>query len=376
MLLPPFVRRLRLLGGLVLLVFVLGHLINLALALDSIEAMNQARAVLLAPWRTLPGMVLLSASMVIHAVLGLVTIASRRSFALSRTDWVQLLLGVVTVPLLINHLALVGVFKTLNSQFEPDYGLLFAIFWKYIPSNALLQVLGVVAVWVHGAIGIYSWLVLRPVWRRIGPLVTPVFFLVPIAALLGFAQGGKDVMVRLAGNGEWQAKIADNMALITASKAQIESIRNWMLLGYAVLALLAFASFIIRALHTRAQPVPVLYDGGVSVSGKRGLSVLEVSLLNHVPHAHVCSGRARCGTCLIEVDSGAQGLTPIKGDEAATLHRIHAGPGQRLACQARLTGGPVEVTRLRPAYADASASRNPEEWKPVLSPVATAEGAP
>jgi adenylate cyclase len=376
MLLPPFVRRLRLLSGLVLLVFVLGHLINLALALDSIEAMNQARAVLLWPWRTLPGTVLLVGSMLVHSVLGLLGIAMRRSFALSRTDWVQMLLGLLTVPLLVNHVALVGVFKALNQQFQADYGLLFAIFWKYMPANALLQVLAVVAVWVHGAIGLYTWLVLRPIWRRIGPVVTPVFFLVPIAALLGFAQGGKDVMVRLADNNEWQAKIAENMAVITASRAEIDAIRHWMLLGYSVLALLAVASFVMRAMRTRAQPVPVLYDGGAAASGRRGLSVLEVSLLNHVPHAHVCSGRARCGTCLVEVTSGAGALTPIRGDEAATLQRIHAGAGQRLACQARLTGGPVEVTRLRPAYADASASRNPEEWKPVLTVVAGAEATP
>ncbi|CAM5775691.1 hypothetical protein LMIY3S_05152 [Labrys miyagiensis] len=376
MLLPPFVRRLRLLSGLVLLVFVLGHLVNLAFALDSIEAMDRARVVLLAPWRTLPGMVLLSASILVHAVLGLLTLASRRSFALSRTDWVQLVLGVLTVPLLANHIALVGVFKTLNAQFQPDYGLLFAIFWKYMPANALLQVLAVVAVWVHGAIGLYGWLVLRPAWRRVGPLVTPLFFLVPIAALLGFAQGGKDVLVRLADNSEWQASIAANMSLITASKAQIETIRNDLMLGYALPALLAIAVFVGRAMRTRTQPVPLLYDGGISVSGKRGLSVLEVSLVNHLPHAHVCSGRARCGTCLIAVEGDAGALTPIRGDEAATLKRIHAGSGQRLACQARLTGGPLEITRLRPAYADASASRNPEEWKPVLQPVATPEGAP
>ncbi len=376
MLLPPFVRRLRLISGLVLLVFVLGHLINLALALDSIEAMNKARAILLAPWRSLPGTVLLAAAIATHAVLGLGTIASRRSFALSRTDWVQLLLGLLTVPLLINHLVLVGVFKTINDQFEPDYGLLFAIFWKFIPANALLQVLAVVTVWVHGVIGLYGWLVLKPVWRRIGPLVTPVFFLVPIVALLGFAQGGKDVMFQLAGNPDWQAKIDANMSLIMASRIELDSIRNISLLVYALLALLALVSFVLRAWRTQAQPVPVLYDGGVSAAGKRGLSVLEVSLLNHVPHAHVCSGRARCGTCLIQVDLGAEALSPVMGDEAATLHRIHAADGQRLACQARLLGGSVEITRLRPAYADASASRNPEEWKPALQPAASVQGAP
>lgn len=376
MLLPPIVRWIRLLSGLVLLAFVLGHLINLSLALDSIETMNQARAFLLAPWRTLPGMVLLSGAALVHAALSLVTIACRRSFALSRTDWVQLLLGLVTTPLLLNHIMLVGVFKAINDQFQPDYGLLLAIFWKFMPTNALVQVFAVVAVWVHGVIGLYSWLVLKPVWRRIGPLVTPLFFLVPIAALLGFAQGGKDVLLKLANDSAWQARIAANMDLIMTAKAELADIRNWVMLGYVLLALLALAIFVVRALRTQVQPVPVLYDGGASAAGKRGLSVLEVSLLNHVPHAHVCSGRARCGTCLVQVNAGAEALTPIKGDEAATLHRIHAGEGQRLACQARLLGGPVEVMRLRPAYADASASRNPEEWKPSLQPAAAAQGAP
>ena len=78
------------------------------------------------------------------------------------------------------------------------------------------------------------------------------------------------------------------------------------------------------------------------------------------------SGRGRCGTCVVQVSGDEGALTPIGEDERHTLRRTHAGESQRLACQARLRGGPQDVplavVRLMPAYADASASRHPEEW--------------
>jgi hypothetical protein len=46
------VRRVRLASGLVLLVFVAGHLANLALGLVSVDAMERSRGALLMPWQT------------------------------------------------------------------------------------------------------------------------------------------------------------------------------------------------------------------------------------------------------------------------------------------------------------------------------------
>ena len=46
------VRRLRLVSGLLLLLFVAGHLSNLALGLVSIATMERWRGVLLMPWQT------------------------------------------------------------------------------------------------------------------------------------------------------------------------------------------------------------------------------------------------------------------------------------------------------------------------------------
>ena len=90
------VRRVRLVSGLFLLLFVTGHLSNLALGLVSVDAMERWRGVLLMPWQTGYGQALLLAAAIVHAGLGLTSLASRRSLAMSRRDWVQLLLGLAT----------------------------------------------------------------------------------------------------------------------------------------------------------------------------------------------------------------------------------------------------------------------------------------
>jgi hypothetical protein len=64
----------------------------------------------------------------------------------------------------------------------------------------------------------------------------------------------------------------------------------------------------------------------------------------------------------VQVEQGAQSLSPVNDLEETTLARVHAPAGARLACQARVFGSGVVVTRLLPAYADASAAREPASW--------------
>jgi adenylate cyclase len=253
--------------------------------------------------------------------------------------------------------------------------MMLAIYWKFSPGYAFQQLSVVVIVWIHAALGLYSWLVLKPVWRRIGGFVLPVLFAVPILALIGFAESGKEVLAKLASDPAWQKHLTDNIGEIVKFTSQLDVFQSRVLLVYGVLLLLAIAVLAWRILRDRLTPVRVAYDGGLSVRGRRGLSVLEISLLNDIPHAHVCSARGRCGTCRVHVEAGAQSLSPQNDIENATLARVHAGAGDRLACQARVLGEGVLVTRILPAYADASAARLPQEW--VAEPQATAgEPAP
>ena len=187
--------RVRLGSGLFLLLFVAAHLCNLALGLVSVGAMERWRSVLLTPWQTGLGQSLLLAAAIIHGGLGLASLASRHSLAMSRTDWVQLLLGIATPPLLVNHVVGLQVTSDLVSRFDADYGYVLAAYWRYVPLFALQQLLVVVIVWAHGAIGLYSTLVLKRAWPQ---LAVPILFAIPILALLGFAHAGEAVFARLA----------------------------------------------------------------------------------------------------------------------------------------------------------------------------------
>lgn len=369
------VRSLRLASGLVLMAFVAGHLANLAIGMHSLAAMEAWRAHLMDPWRSGLGQWLLLGSVCVHVALGLYAISARRSIAMSRTDVAQLVLGLLTPPLLLNHVVVTYMADQVTPDFDSAYGMMLAIYWKFSPAYAFQQLFVVVIVWIHGALGLYSWLVLKPLWRRIGGLVLPLLFAAPILALVGFAESGKEVLARLETDPAWKSHLTDNMTEIVKFTSKLDALQSQVLLVYGALLLLALAVFAARMLRYRRKPVRIAYDGGLSAHGRRGLSILELSIQNDVPHAHVCSARARCGTCRVHVDAGATSLSPLNDVERATLGRVGAHAGDRLACQARVLGDGVAVTRLLPAYADASAARLPEDWV-APQPAPSGESAP
>jgi adenylate cyclase len=287
-------RRLRLISGLILLLFVVGHLCNLALGLVSVDAMERWRDALLTPWQTSLGQALLLAAAVIHAGLGLASLASRHSLAMSRTDRIQLILGLVTPPLLVNHVVGLQVVSDLVDRISPDYGFVLAVYWRYAPLFAIQQLLVVVIVWVHGAIGLYSNLVLKPVWPRLAPFVIPILFAIPIFALLGFAHAGEAVLTRLATDPGWRAFIEQNLLIRQEIGHRLGVIQDWVYLVYGVAVALAVATLAANILRRRSIRVVVSYDGGLTAVGRVGMSILEVSRANHIPHASICGGRARC----------------------------------------------------------------------------------
>jgi adenylate cyclase len=343
-------RRLRLVTGLVLMAFVTGHMLNLVLGMHSLAAMEGARPWLMGPWRSLAGQVLLVCSALVHLALGLWAIAARRSVAMSKTDWVQLCLGLATPPLLLNHAVVMHMAGEVTPGFDSTFGQMLAVYWSFSPGYAFQQLAVVMVVWIHAAVGLHSWLALKPVWKRIGGFVLPVLFAVPILALLGFAEAGREVLDKLATDAAWREHIVANLRRVVAVTDPLNALQAKLLAGYALLVLAAFGWFGSRLLRERRAPVAVAYDAGLTAHGRRGLSMLELSRLSDVPHAHVCSGRGRCGTCRVRIESGAEQLSAMKDDEHATLERVGAGAGERLACQARVAGPGVVATRVLPPW--------------------------
>jgi ferredoxin, 2Fe-2S len=68
------------------------------------------------------------------------------------------------------------------------------------------------------------------------------------------------------------------------------------------------------------------------------LNLLGAATKGSLPLNHRCGGHARCGTCLLTVESGQEHLTPVGAAEARILKVLKAQEGQRLGCQAWARG--------------------------------------
>src|SRR6267142_136322 len=118
----------------------------------------------------------------------------------------------------------------------------------------------------------------------------------------------------------------------------MENILGGFLIGYFALIGCVLLARGARVLHERRGGMIALsYGNGVTVRVPRGLSVLEASLRNNVPHASVCGGKARCSTCRIRVIGDLAALPPPARRERFVLDRVGASvdPAVRLACQLR-----------------------------------------
>jgi adenylate cyclase len=153
--------------------------------------------------------------------------------------------------------------------------------------------------------------------------------------MLGVHQGAQEV-IRRAKDPAWRAQ---NIKPIPRDKRQVidDITLFYFPIGYATAILLIFAARGARSLDERRGGMVTVSYPGRQVRVPKGLSVLEASLRNKVPHASVCGDRARCSTCRVKVVSDRSALPRPSGREAFVLARVGAGkdPSIRLACQLR-----------------------------------------
>ena len=87
-----------------------------------------------------------------------------------------------------------------------------------------------------------------------------------------------------------------------------------------------------------AGPASVTFEGRAPIEVEHGQTVLAVARSAGVDLSHYCGGTCSCGTCRIEVVSGADMLTPSTPREQMVLGHERSTSGDRLACQARVVG--------------------------------------
>ena len=291
----------------------------------------------MALWRSLPGTLLLYPALAIHGSLGLWALYQRRHFKWKVTELVQLVFGLSTPALLCSHV----IGQRLGPELwglQKSYGQTLYNLWLVRSDFGVIQVTVLLVAWIHGCIGMYLWLRLRPFFPRIAPVLLAGAVLLPSLALLGFYQQGR-VVLQIAQQQPEQVREWRSPARIgtPAQRATLENIRNNFLLAYAGAIGLVFLARGVRVLRERRGGMIRLTYPDRTIRVPKGLSVLEASFRYRVPHASVCGGRARCSTCRIRIIGDRSGLPRPSGREAFVLERVGASadPAVRLACQLR-----------------------------------------
>ena len=349
------IRRLRLISGITLFFFLTTHMINHALGLVSLPAVEAGREVFLAFWRSLPATLWLYGALLVHAGLAFWALYQRRRLAMPAWEWAQLLFGLAIPLLAVQHVFGTRVAHELLGTVD-SYAYVLYVYWILDPALLPRHVALVLVAWGHGCIGLHFWLRLKSWYARWLPLTYGLAIVLPLVGLLGFMVAGLEVR-RLAEDPQWlQALLAAAGTPDQAGRERLDRVFRLFLAVYLSLLVLALVARQLRnAWDRRKGTVRVTYPSGRRVAAFPGTSILDVSRAAGIPHASVCGGRGRCSTCRVRVSAGVEDLPPPGEAERRVLARIGAAPRVRLACQTRPTAD-VEVAPLLAPAADATAA--------------------
>ena len=347
-------RLVRLVTGLIVAAFVVGHFLNHSLGVVSIEAMDRMRVALALWWRSPVGTALLYGSLLTHFILALASLYGRSTLRMPVWEAAQMLLGLAIPPLLIGHIVGTRLTWTMlghNIDYERVVGQLWSSEWGITRQSLLLLI-----VWAHACAGLHYWLRVRQWYQAAEPLAFALALLMPAIALAGFASAGFYLWPSVESVGGMQKY---NVDLAGMSDAQRDRMAAWRSgLEWAFWLALA-ATLLARWLRTRiGATYRVRHASGRVITAPVGRTILEAIRDEGLPHASVCGGRARCTTCRVRVGDGLAHLPPPSRREAQALGRIHAPPNVRLACQCRPTRD-VAVTPLLPPNVGPRTPRQP-----------------
>src|SRR5262249_49149695 len=133
-------------------------------------------------------------------------LSGRRPSGLPAGEPPHLLRARAIPPLLAGHVVATRVAYTGFGVDDPYSRVLLAL-WHLNPASGLRHTILLLVAWTHGCLGLHFWLRIRPWYPRAFPAIFAAFILLPVTALLGFAEAGREV-AELAGNPEWGAALS------------------------------------------------------------------------------------------------------------------------------------------------------------------------
>ena len=352
--------RVRLCSGLVLFAYLATHLANHALGLVSVDAMGYGRGLFLAVWRHPVGTLALYGALLAHVTVALRSLYRRRTLRMPAWEAAQLSLGLLIPVPLAAHITGTRLAFAWFDQVDSYPRLLLAM-WTLAPVIGLRQSLVVVVAWVHVCIGLHFWLRLKRWYAPVKPWLFAGALLLPVLALLGFAEAGRTMTARAADPTYVQRVFAETRRVQGAERDTLEHVQLWLGVAFVGAVAGVLAAREVRGFYDRrVRGIGVTYPDGRTVHIPLGSSILEASRAAGIPHTSVCGGRGRCSTCRVRITAGLDRLAPASPDESRVLARVDAPPDVRLACQLR-PGHDVAIVPLVPAVSSSRAALLPSQ---------------
>lgn len=337
--------RLRIGSGLILFTFAFFHFINIGLGLfhtDYLHGMQDGRK---AVTRHDVMSVVLYAALLLHAGLALYSISQRRTLRMPFSTGLQVVLGLLIPLQLISHIVHTRYAHEIYDV-NDEMGYIIVLMW---PGTVIwMQSLLLLVVWIYGCIGLHMWLRLTRWWPKIVPYLIGVAVFIPSFALAGLLTEGRRIWADFADPFLREQYIEHyNWPSPEAFEAMF-SVKDNALMAFWIALGAALAVFAIRKLWRRRHSVRVKYVEGPEVVAEKGMTLLEISQANGIPHTALCGGKGRCTTCRVIVEDGADKLPAPEEVEARSLTAVGAPKGARLACQIRPTEPLTAYRMFRP----------------------------
>ena len=330
------VRRSRTISGCILFFYVFTHLLNHSLGLISLDTMEQGRAIFLRFWRHDILFYVLYGALSIHFLLGVYALARRRSFRMSRKEWIRNSCAVLIPFFLASHLSITlwgSRFLGLNDSYA------FMIISTYIfdPFGYIILGLMLMLVWTHGSIGIVGLIEFREFYSKRRGLFQGLILGLPLIAYGGYIRASIELSEASQSNPITILELISNSNFTAEIGEKIVSLSDLLqFLVYPILLSLFVAFYFIRnLLEKRFNSIQVQYTDGTNINVSRGSSLLEASHKAGRYHESVCGGRGRCTTCRVRVTSSLGELPKPNKIEQSVINRLNFDQSLRLACQLR-----------------------------------------
>ncbi|MDS7598007.1 adenylate/guanylate cyclase domain-containing protein [Agrobacterium tumefaciens] len=332
-------RRARIISGLVMFAFVCSHFSNHALALISLETAEKGRKWFSLIWLNPVSSTLVYGSVFVHFLLALRSIYQRRTLRMPVREALQTTLGLLIPFLIIGHAVNIR-FSRMLYEVDLGYPDIIRRLWVDNPGAGAWQSFALVVIWTHGCIGVFFWLRYRDWYPRFSSIFLTFAVMLPILALLGFADAGRLLEEESARQAlppglEEYSRHPEYQRAPSQMETNIKAITTTVQTLFLSAIGLVIAMRGVRNWRQRSSAIAIRYEHGTEVRVPAGLSVLEASRIDGIQHYSVCGGKGRCSTCRVRI-LNSKGPLPPPGDiEQTTLRRIHADSDVRLGCQLR-----------------------------------------